>query len=63
MSPLHCKATKQKVLMGSWRVNGSTRLQNLTVRRYAQYTRYPTNAQENGLKSHSFCIDTFAEVR
>eukprot|EP00983_Pelagomonas_calceolata_P121015 1160759-Pelagomonas_calceolata.AAC.10 len=31
-SPLHHTATKQKALMGTWRVTGSTRLQNLAVR-------------------------------
>eukprot|EP00983_Pelagomonas_calceolata_P041925 1138269-Pelagomonas_calceolata.AAC.1 len=32
MSPLHHKATRQKTLMGIWRVTGSTRLQNLAMR-------------------------------
>eukprot|EP00983_Pelagomonas_calceolata_P053482 1143307-Pelagomonas_calceolata.AAC.2 len=32
VNPLHHKATKQKMLMGIWRVTGSTRVQNLAVR-------------------------------
>eukprot|EP00983_Pelagomonas_calceolata_P066445 1149049-Pelagomonas_calceolata.AAC.1 len=31
MSPLHQKAAKLKLLMGIWRVAGSTRLQSMAV--------------------------------
>jgi len=31
MRPLHHKATRQKVLMGIWRVAGSIQLQKLAV--------------------------------
>eukprot|EP00983_Pelagomonas_calceolata_P002143 72849-Pelagomonas_calceolata.AAC.1 len=33
LSPLHYEVSKQGVLMGIWRVTGSTRLQSLAVRR------------------------------
>eukprot|EP00983_Pelagomonas_calceolata_P075213 1152901-Pelagomonas_calceolata.AAC.1 len=42
MIPLHHKATKQKVLMGIWRVTGSTRLQKLPVRSIIVFNSTPS---------------------
>eukprot|EP00983_Pelagomonas_calceolata_P030348 952428-Pelagomonas_calceolata.AAC.1 len=41
VSPLHRKATKQKMLIGIWRVTGSW-LQNLTVRNIFDFNSTPS---------------------
>eukprot|EP00983_Pelagomonas_calceolata_P134549 1162070-Pelagomonas_calceolata.AAC.14 len=42
VSPLHHEATKQKMLMGTWRVAGSNRLQELAVRSITVYKSTPS---------------------
>eukprot|EP00983_Pelagomonas_calceolata_P115946 1160253-Pelagomonas_calceolata.AAC.6 len=60
MSPLHHKAAKQKMLMGIWRVTGSTQLQNLAVRGLIAFSGAPSGNKlvtkihiSKGLKSVS----------
>eukprot|EP00983_Pelagomonas_calceolata_P061974 1147076-Pelagomonas_calceolata.AAC.3 len=42
VSPLHHKAVKQKMLMGIWRVTGSTWLHNLAVRSITVFNSTPS---------------------
>eukprot|EP00983_Pelagomonas_calceolata_P096933 1158188-Pelagomonas_calceolata.AAC.9 len=49
MGPLHHKATEKRVYMGIWRVIGSIRLQNLSVRSICILNSTPSSSKLMGI--------------
>eukprot|EP00983_Pelagomonas_calceolata_P079961 1154930-Pelagomonas_calceolata.AAC.1 len=50
-SPLQREATRQKMLMGIWRVTGSTQLQNLAVRSICVFNSTPSGNKLVGIRN------------
>eukprot|EP00983_Pelagomonas_calceolata_P067202 1149401-Pelagomonas_calceolata.AAC.4 len=53
VSPLYHEATRQKTLMGIWRVTGSTRLQNLAVRGVCVFNSTPSGNKLVGIHNRT----------